>query len=240
MFLLFIYSPTPILHKMKALLLFVSLLGFTLLHGQDLAYAPAPQRVNTPPSAIHNTQRYKLKPASYTALGYNIPLGDKDIVIGGTTTVYKKFGTFISYKMGIQNVMMPNKGERGEFFYDNVVKNGWTITGNTEQSVTVSFCGGLTVALAKKVPLYFGGGFTRYREFFEYIDPTDNKPKWNLNPNRTRIEPNFCTGIFVPLFSRVILNVGYEHNPQVIFVGLGIRGLNTFEDADDWWWGSGR
>lgn len=226
---------------MKVILLFVPFFGLTIAQGQDLAYAPAPKTHNYTLSANQGQKKPKLKPASYTALGYNIPLGAKDLVVGGTTTVYKKFGTFISYKMGIQNVLMPNHGEKGEFFYDKVKENGWTITGNTEQSVTVSFCGGLTVAIAKKVPLYFGAGITRYREFFEYLDPLDNdKPKWNLNPNRTRIEPNFCAGIFVPLFSRVILNVGYEHNPQVVFVGLGIRGLYAFEDADEWWWGGNR
>ncbi|MES2559738.1 MAG: hypothetical protein V4590_08365 [Bacteroidota bacterium] len=225
---------------MKAPLLFVSLFAFSIVNAQDLSHAFVPNMVKSPIATQQTRQTPKLKPASYTALGYNIPLGDKDIVIGGTTIVYKKFGTFISYKMGIQNLMMPTRGERGEYFYDNVKQNGWPITDNTEQSIAWTFCGGLTVALAKKVPLYFGAGATRYREFFEYLDPNDNnKPKWNVNPNRTRIEPNFCAGLFVPLFGRVVLNVGYEHNPQVVFVGLGIRGLYTFEDADEWWWGGG-
>jgi hypothetical protein len=226
---------------MKALLLFMFTLGLLAVKAQDFAstnHLAKPEKGN---STAKSEKVHKLKPASYTALGYNIPLGDKDLVIGGTTTVYKKFGTFISYKVGIQNIMMPTKGERGEYFYDNVKQNGWTITGNTEQSVAWTFCGGLSVALAKKVPLYIGAGATRYREFFEYLDPNDNnKPKWNVNPDRTRIEPNFCAGIFVPLFGRVIMNVGYEHNPQIVFVGLGIRGLYTFEDADEWWWGGNR
>ncbi|MES2780761.1 MAG: hypothetical protein V4651_12785 [Bacteroidota bacterium] len=226
---------------MKVLILSVSLFGLTVAKGQELAYSLMPKTISTHQSTNQIRQTHKLKPASYSALGYNIPLGAKDIVIGGTTTVYKKFGFFVSYKVGIQNLMMPNHGERGDYFYDNVKQNGWPITGNTEQSTAWTFCGGLTVALAKKVPLYFGAGATRYREFFEYLDPNDNnKPKWNINPNRTRIEPNFCAGIFIPLFGRVIMNVGYEHNPQVVFVGLGIRGLYIFEDADEWWWGGNR
>lgn len=225
---------------MKVIILFVTLYGLTIVKGQDLAFSNTPKNLNTHLGTPHIQKSLRLKPASYSALGYNIPLGAKDIVIGGTTTVYKKFGTFLSYKMGIQNLMMPTKGERGEAFYANVVQNGWTITGNTEESVRFSACGGLTVALAKKVPLYFGAGVTSYKAFFEYIDPLDNKPKWNENPNRTRIEPNFCAGIFVPLFGRVIMNVGYEHNPQVVFVGLGIRALDAFEDADEWWWGANK
>jgi hypothetical protein len=224
-------------YYMKTLLFLISLIILSAANAQDLAYSAGPRLLAHTELITNSLRTQKSKPANYTSLGYNIPLGDKDIVIGGTTTVYKKFGTFISYKVGIQNIMMPNKGERGDFFYDNVKQNGWTITANTEQSVAWTFCGGLAVALGKRVPLYVGAGATRYREFFEYIDPTDNKPKWNVNPNRTRIEPNFCAGIFLPLFGRLVLNVGYEHNPQVVFVGLAIHGLDVFEDADEWWWG---
>lgn len=151
---------------------------------------------------------------------------------------YRKFGTFIGYNVGIQNFLMPTNGTKGEFKYDEVEKNGWVITGNTEQSTSFIFNGGLTVALARRIPLYFGAGVTKYREFFEYIDPTDNKPKWNVNDNRTRLEVNYTAGIFLPLFSRLTLNLGYNHNPQTVFVGLSISSPNNFEDADDWWWGN--
>lgn len=213
---------------------------YHLVGAQDLAFSAVPgiaskkQEINRPA----NVQR--TKPASYSALGYNIPLGEKDIIIGGTTTVYKKFGTFVSYKVGIQNFMMPTKGERGEYSYDNVQKNNWTITGNTEQSAAFSFCGGLAVAITRKIPFYFGAGVTRYRQFFEYIDPADNKPRWNVNEHKTRLELNYTAGIFVPLFGRLILNAGYDHNPRSIFVGLAIRGLYTYEDADEWWWGANK
>lgn len=183
----------------------------------------------------------KTKAASYSSLGYNIPLGDKDIIIGGTTTVYKKFGMFIGYNVGIQNFMMPTQGDRGQFTYDNVLKNGWTTTGRTEQSTAFMFNGGLTVALARRWPIYFGAGVTRKREFFEYLDPTDNlNPKWNVNENRTRQEINYVAGTFIPLFGRLVLNVGYNHNPQTVFVGLCISGQTNFEDADEWWWGANR
>lgn len=182
----------------------------------------------------------KTKPASYSSLGYNIPLGSKDIIIGGTTTVYKKFGTFIGYNVGIQNFLMPTQGERGQFAYKNVVENGWTLTGRTEQSAAFMFNGGLSVAITRKMPIYVGVGVTRYREFFEYIDPMDNLPKWNVNETRTRQEINYVAGTFIPLFSRLVLNVGYNHNPQCVFVGLCISGAFNFEDADEWWWGAGK
>ncbi len=182
----------------------------------------------------------KTKAASYSSLGYNIPLGDKDIIIGGTTAVYKKFGTFIGYNVGIQNFLMPTQGERGTFAYNHVVENGWTLTGRTEQSTAFMFNGGLTIAVTRKMPIYVGAGVTRYREFFEYVDPTDSKPKWNVNENRTRQEINYVAGTFIPLFSRLVLNVGYNHNPQCVFVGLSISGAYNFEDADEWWWGAGK
>jgi opacity protein-like surface antigen len=196
---------------------------------------------NAPRSELQTQMQQKTnhtKAASYTSLGYQIPLGAKDIIVGGNTMVYRKFGTFIGYNVGIQNFLMPTKGERGEFKYANVEKNGWTITGNTEQSTAFIFNGGLTIALAKRLPLYLGAGVTRYREFFEYIDPTDNKPKWNVNDDRTRMEINYTAGLFVPLFGRLVMNIGYNHNPQTVFVGLAISSPTNFEDADDWWWGN--
>jgi hypothetical protein len=206
------------------------------LNAQILAYN---ERISAF-SENQTSNNIKTKPASYNSLGYNIPFGAKDIIVGGTSSVYKKFGTFISYNVGIQNFMMPTQGEKGEFSFDNVIENGWTITGNTEQSVAFMFNGGMAVALTRKIPLYFGAGITRYREFFEYIDPFDNKTKWNVNESRTRIEVNYSAGIFLPLFSRLVLNVGYNHNPQCVFVGLAISGIYNYEDANDWWWGANR
>jgi hypothetical protein len=225
---------------MKISILLLLTVCFHLSEAQELAYSLVPEQPAKKQEINQFTERHKTKPASYSSLGYSFPLGQKDIIIGGATTVYKKFGTFISYKVGIQNFLMPTNGEKGEFTYENVQKNNWTVTGNTEQSTAFTFCGGLAVALTRKIPLYFGVGATRYREFFEYIDPADNKPKWNVNENRTRLELNYTAGIFVPLFSRLILNVSYDHNPQIVFVGLAIRGLYTYEDADEWWWGANR
>jgi hypothetical protein len=221
------------------LYLVIFLFLFSLKSNLNAQILASIERISTF-SENQTSKKIKTKPASYNSLGYNIPLGAKDIIVGGTSSVYKKFGTFISYNMGIQNFMMPTQGEKGEFSFDNVVKNGWTITGNTEQSVAFMFNGGLAVALTRKIPLYFGAGITRYREFFEYLDPIDNKTKWNVNDSRTRIEINYSAGAFLPLFSRLVLNVGYNHNPQCVFVGLAISGIYNYEDADDWWWGANK
>lgn len=221
------------------LYLVIFLFLFSLKSNLNAQILASNERISTF-SENQTSNKIKTKPASYNSLGYNIPLGAKDIIVGGTSSVYKKFGTFISYNVGIQNFMMPTNGEKGEFSFDNVVKNGWTITGNTEQSVAFMFNGGMAVALTRRIPLYFGAGITRYREFFEYLDPIDNITKWNVNDSRTRIEINYSAGIFLPLFSRLVLNVGYNHNPQCVFVGLAISGIYNYEDADDWWWGANR
>jgi hypothetical protein len=45
---------------------------------------------------------------------------------------------------------------------------------------------------------------------------------------------NFGFGIFVPVFKRVVLNVGYDHRPQSVFVGIAISGPFNYEDLDMW------
>lgn len=232
-FIIFASKPLTTM-KLNLLLFLISLFLFAQLKAQ--LFASAQQQTTF--SANQSVHKDKPRAARYSSIGYNIPLGAKDIIIGGTTTVYRKFGTFVSYNVGIQNFMMPTQGDRGEFRYDKVIENGWTVTGNREQSAAFMFNGGMAVAVTKKIPLYFGAGVTRYREFFEYIDPFDGKRKWNVDDSRTRLEVNYSAGTFIPLFSRLVLNVGYNHNPQCVFVGLCISGPNNYRDADDWWWGN--
>lgn len=192
-------------------------------------------------SGKQNGQKAKTKSAKYNSLGYNFNTGPKDIVVGGTSVSYRRFGSFVNYKVGIQNFMMPTQGERGTYTYNNVKENNWTMTGNTEQSVSFMVGIGLTVAITRRIPLYVGPSIIRTRQFFEYLDPNDgNKAKWNVNETKTEFKPSFTAGVFVPLFNRVVLNLGYDHDPQFIFVGLCISGIYNFEDADEWWWGANK
>lgn len=186
----------------------------------------------------HKSDKPKTKPANYNSIGYNHSLNYQDIIVGVTSTSYKKFGTFISLNVGVQNWLMPTKGEMGTFMYEKVKANGWTITGNTEHAVAFMASGGLAIALTRKIPFYIGAGVTRHREFFEYLDPFDNnKPKWNMNDMRKPfLEMNYTAGAFIPVVGRVVLNIGYNHNPQSVFVGLAISGVYNLIDADEWWW----
>lgn len=212
---------------------FLYLISFAVL-----AHAQNPLAVNYSPqtyagSSWDKERDFKPKPISYTALGYLAPLHMNDIVIGGTSSVYKRFGSFLSYKAGIKNWMMP-EGTKGDITYKNVKDNNWIITSNTQKAVTFMLSGGLAFSIWKKMPIYIGVGATRYREFFEYIDPFDGIAKWNVNTDKTGFQLNYTGGFMVPLFSRVILNVGYDHNPQSIFIGIGVRSKEAYDDIDEW------
>lgn len=220
---------------MKQYTLICLLLAFGLTsNAQIVAFNSANSALN---SGLKQGKQ-KTKAASYSSLGYAHALNYNDIIVGGTTTSYRKFGFFINYKVGIQNFMMPTQGEKGEYSFANVQRNNWTTTGRTEEALAFMMGGGLTVAVTKRWPVYFGAGISRSRQFFEYLDPNDNNsPKWNLNENSGKFVLNYTAGTFIPLFNRVVLNIGYDHYPQCVFVGLCISSQTNFEDADEWWWG---
>jgi len=181
------------------------------------------------------TENRKTKPIKYNSLGYQIPIiSNKDIVVGGMSLAYKRLGFCVTYRIGIKNFLMPD-GERGFFTYDNVVKDSFTITGNTQRSVVGMMSGCMVFAVTKKWPIYVGPGGTFYREFFEYLDPFDkNKPKWNDNPNYQGLQWNITAGTVIPITNRILLNVEYNNNPQCIFVGIVITERFCYEDIDEW------
>ena len=178
-------------------------------------------------------EKHVIKPIKYNSLGYQIPLFDKDIVVGGSSIAYKHWGFCVTYRLGIKNFLMP-EGERGNFTYENVVNNNWQITPNTQRSVVGMMGGCLAFAITKKTPIYIGPGGTFYREFFQYIDPFDKLPKWNENPNKPGLEWNYTAGIFIPIAGRFLLNVEYNNNPQCLYVGIVITDKFCYEDADEW------
>ncbi len=200
--------------------------------------------VNTPYQTARVNERHRTKPVFYNTLGYCYQLDKNDLVVGGTSLVYKKFGTFLAYKVGVRNWLLPENGEAGPVTYENVVKNSqtsskWGFTGNEQRAVTFMISGGLTIPITKKIPLYFGAGGTRYRAFFEYFTPFDSTTLWNINKNRTGFELNYTAGMMIPL-GRFLINVGYDHNPRSIFIGIGIGGRYVYEDVDEWWWGANK
>ena len=190
-----------------------------------------------PQSFLPETKKetHKSKPIRYNSLGYQIPidLNKKEIVVGGTSLSYKRWGFGVTYRLGIRNFIMPD-GETGSFTYNNVLNNKWTITGNTQQAVVGMMSGCLVFAVTKKWPIYVGPGGTFYRQFFEYIDPWDKKPKWNENPNYDGLQWNITAGTVIPITNRILLNLEYNNNPQCIYVGIVITERFCYEDIDEW------
>lgn len=216
---------------MKRIHLLCFLVGFSLLGNAQLAF-------NSPPSAqtISATkEKHRSKPVQYNSLGYNVIIDPKnnDIIIGGTSVSYKRWGLALTYKLGVRNLMLP-EGDRGEATYDNVVHNKWTITGNIQRASVFMAGGVIVIPITKRLPFYFGAGTNYSREFFEYVDPFEKSRKWNVNPNHSDFEMNYSGGVIIPVIGRFLLNLQYDHNPQSVFVGIVIRNRFCYEDIDEW------
>jgi hypothetical protein len=63
---------------------------------------------------------------------------------------------------------------------------------------------------------------------------TPGETEFALDPVRLRFKPTFTAGVFLPLFSRIVLNVAYDTRPNLIFVGLAISDPFNYEDLDMW------
>lgn len=213
--------------------------------GFQLAAMAQYSMVSLPEQSQQNDQtntKHRTKAVMYNTLGYAVQLNQPDLVVGGTSLVYKKFGTFLSYKVGIRNWLLPENGEKGDVTYQNVLDNSkssskWAFTGNEQRATTFMISGGLCIPITRRIPIYFGAGGSRFRTFFEYNSPFDSTAKWNVNPEKTGFEINYTAGIMIPL-GRFLVNIGYDHNPQSIFIAIGISGKYVYEDVDEWWWGS--
>jgi hypothetical protein len=90
--------------------------------------------------------------------------------------------------------------------------------------------------ITKKIPIYLGAGIIRHREALEIIsfNTNGNSTEYILDPSRLRFKPNFTAGVYVPLFSRIVLNVAYDSKPGLLFVGLAISDPFNYEDIDMW------
>jgi hypothetical protein len=175
----------------------------------------------------------KWKPVKYGAFGGHVyPQGDR--MIGFNTLSYRLLGWGVSGKLGIQNILM-NRDGYSTITLENAKNNGW-LTGKTKSAYGFSIGLNLGVALTKKIPIYGGAGIIRYREALEVAAPTFNpgETEYILNLDNIRFKPTFTAGIFVPLFSRAVLNIAYDTRPGLLFVGLAISDPFNYEDIDMW------
>ncbi|MCF8253733.1 MAG: outer membrane beta-barrel protein [Bacteroidia bacterium] len=175
----------------------------------------------------------KGKPVVYNAFGMGVYPNDQ-LMVGGNHISYRKFGFGVSWRVGINNILILRDG-LSFTNYDTAVKNNWQ-TGNTKKAYSFGVGLNMVVPITKKIPLYFGIGTVRERIFSELQTPYKNpgETEWVINTDETKFKLNFGGGVFIPLTNRIILNLGYDHLPQTFFVGIGISGPFNYEDIDMW------
>ncbi len=175
----------------------------------------------------------KGKAVFYNSLGMGV-LPSQQLMIGGNHISYRKFGFGLSWRVGLQSILETREKNFSSVLYENAQKNGW-FTGEVSKNYAYNGCLNFVIPITKKIPFYVGAGVTRIRQF-DAIHPLGDPTvtEWVVNENETKFDANFTAGVFVPLSSRIILNVGYDHLPQTVFVGICIASPYVWEDIDMW------
>lgn len=175
----------------------------------------------------------KGKPIKYNAFGMGLIPTDY-LMVGGNHVSFRKFGAGLSWRLGVNNMQI-NKEGFSEINIDTAKNNGW-LTGKSKLTYSYGANLNFVFAITKKIPGYFGIGAIRQRGFLELQTPFANpgETEWQLDPDKTKFVFNFGAGVFIPLASRVVLNLSYDHMPQTVFVGIAISGPFNYEDIDMW------
>ncbi len=175
----------------------------------------------------------KGKAVNYNALGLGV-LPSAELMAGGNHVNYRRHGFGISWRVGVQAILDIKKMNLSEIAFDNAQKNAW-LSGNKATQYVYSVNFNYVKSITKKIPFYAGLGMTRIRKLDEvnaYGDPTAKA--WIVNDKETGFALNFGAGIFLPITSRLILNVGYDNLPQTVFIGICIASPYNWEDIDMW------
>lgn len=193
---------------------------------------------STPEETGKKFKAAKGKPVMYNAFGAGLDLGTAGVwenkMVGGNHVSYRKLGFGLSWRFGIKNYEEMKKGI-SMVTYENAVIDSM-LTSKYFNTYSYSIMADFVFKITKKIPIYIGAGVIRQRQFVEIYPPWKNpgETEWTINPNEVKFVPNFTAGVFVPLFSRLVLNVGYDHVPQMVFVGLSISGPYNYQDIDMW------
>ncbi len=220
------------------------LIGTTLCWAQGNSYSlqlPFLQKTgngyslqyNSIPNNFSKEKKDKGKSVKYDAFGFGV-FPTEHLMCGANHVSYRKFGFGISWRVGIQNLLINREGF-SEIIFDTAKNNGW-LTGNTKTSYSFGANMNFVFAITKKIPGYVGIGAVRQRVFSELQTPFANpgETEWQIDPHNTKFVMNFGTGVFIPIANRVILNLAYDHKPQTFFVGIAISGPYNYEDIDMW------
>ncbi len=175
----------------------------------------------------------KGKPVKYNAFGMGV-LPHERLMAGGNHVSYRKFGFGISWRLGIEN-FLHNKETFSEVIFDTAASNNW-LTGKTENYYSFGANFNFVFAITKKIPAYVGIGTVKRRQFAELQTPftKPGETEWVMNTKENKFLLNFGAGVFIPIAGRLVLNLGYDHLPQTLFVGIAISGPFNYEDLDMW------
>lgn len=178
----------------------------------------------------------KGKPVKYNCFGAAFDLAGPETfynkMVGGNHVYYRRFGYGLSWRLGIRN-MQESINPYNTIAFDTAAKNNW-LTGKKNTTYSYSMNVNFVMHITKKIPLYLGLGVTRQKQSVEILPFTTGVVEWTVNPNEVKFIPNFTAGVMIPIYQRLILNLGYDHMPQSVFVGLTICGPYNFEDIDMW------
>jgi opacity protein-like surface antigen len=190
--------------------------------------------------SLNHVQKNQLKMATdkgkavnYNALGIGV-FPSSELMAGGNHVNYRRYGFGISWRVGVQAILDIRKMNISNISIDNAGKNSW-LTGNHINQYAYSINFNYVKALTKKIPFYMGAGLTRIRTLSEvnaYGNPLIKE--WIMNEKETGFALNFGAGVFLPITSRLILNVGYDYQPQTMFIGICIASPYNWEDIDLW------
>lgn len=170
----------------------------------------------------------KPRPIRYNAFGVSDPTNQ--IMIGGNHVSFRKMGFGLSWRAGAKFID-ESYNKSGDVIYDNAKSNNW-LTGKKSLSYAYTVMPGFAFAVTKKIPLFLGAGIIRQRQIEEY-DGIPGKG-WSMNPDETKFNFNFTAQTFIPLGNFLVINVGYDHLPQSVFVGIAISHKYNFIDIDEW------
>lgn len=172
------------------------------------------------------------KAVLYNSLGMGVLPSDY-LMLGGNHISYRKIGFGVSWRLGIQNILL-NKQGFSFMDYDTARANSW-LTGNSKKTYSFGANFNVVIPITKKIPFYIGAGVVRQRQFAEVQTPfSTNGPEWILNTTETKFKFNFSGGVFIPIVNRLVLNIAYDYLPQTLFIGFAISSPYNYEDLDMW------
>ncbi len=224
-------------HKINITLFYPFLILFAIYFYGLNAKAQDTEDSNVSPRKEKRIKINKGKQVKYNCFGAafdltgNVPWNNK--MVGGNHVYYRRFGYGISWRLGIKNYEEA-KDPIGEILYENAAAQN-LFTGKFHNTYSYSANFTFVTHITKKIPFYIGLGLTRQKQKVEIFKPWNPAEKeWIINPDEVKFLPNFTAGFMIPLYRRLIFNMGYDHMPQCVFVGLTICGPYNFEDIDMW------